>query len=278
MIYIKQANEIVVLRAGGKILAGILDHLLSLLEPGRSTADLENIAETMIIKAGGRAVFKNYPLAGGLYFPSALCVSINDEVVHGSALPDRIIKAGDIVDLDIGMEWPVDKKIREKFNFPVNQYSKAGGFYTDTCKTVGVGKISKQARHLITVTEKSLQAAIALLKPGVYLHQLGAVIEKTAQAAGYNVVKDFIGHGLGYFAHEEPDIFNYKIKPYSYGDLELKSGMVIAIEPMINAGQAEVKMADNGYTALTKDASLSAHFEHSVAITDNGYQILTLKA
>lgn len=277
MVYIKKPEEIAVMKSGGQILASILDYLISILKPETSTAYLEKIAENMIIEAGGRPAFKNYPLAGDLFFPSALCVSINNEVVHGASLPDRIIKSGDIVNLDIGMEWPIDKKIREKYNFPVNKYSKLGGFYTDTCRTVGVGKISKEASHLIRVTKKSLELAIEILKPGIYLHQIGKIIETIALKNGFRVVEDFVGHGLGYYAHEKPDILNYAFKPYSYYDLELKTGMVIAIEPMINIGSSDVKIADNGFTALTKDGSLSAHFEHSVVITDNSYLILTKK-
>jgi methionyl aminopeptidase len=277
MIYLKNREEIEVISQGAKILADILKHILSLVKPGASTAYIEKIAEEMIIEAGGRPAFKNYPLGGGIFFPSTVCASINNEVVHGSTLPDRLIKAGDIVDLDIGMEWPISQDIRDKYNLVKNKHSKLGGFYTDTCATVGAGKTAKSALKLMKVCQESLDKAISLVKPGVYLNEIGMVIERKAKEAGYSVVKDFVGHGLGYFAHEAPDIYNYNIGRNSSSNIKLEEGMVIAIEPMINLGAEDIKIADNGYTVLTEDDSLSAHFEHTIAVLEKGAKVLTLR-
>lgn len=277
MITIKTKEEIKVLSLGGKILANILDDILKLIKPGVSTAELEKVAINKIKEVGGRPAFKDYPLHGGLFFPSALCVSINDEVVHGSALPDRVLKSGDIVDLDIGMEWPIKEEIRSKFNLVSNPNSKLGGFYTDTCKTIGVGKISKEASLLLKITKESLYKAIEIVKEGTYLHQIGELIEKTVLPYNFGIVEEFVGHGLGYSAHEEPDIFHYQINPNSRFNIELKEGMVIAIEPMVNLGSKEVKMSDNGYTALTLDGKISAHFEHSLVVLKDKCLILTQK-
>lgn len=277
MVTIKKPQEVQVLEIGGKILAEILSDVLSLVKPGVSTAYLEKIANLKIEEAGGRPAFKNYPLPGGIFFPSALCVSINNEVVHGSALPDRILKSGDIVDIDVGMEWPIKQEIREKYQLVKNPHSKLGGFYTDTCKTIGVGKISKDANLLLKVTKQALYSAIDIVKDGVYLHQIGEVIERVVNPYNFGIVDEFIGHGLGYSAHEAPDIFHCKIDPNSSYNLELKEGMVIAIEPMINLGKKDVVMDKNGYTAITKDSSLSAHFEHSLVVLKDKCQILTQK-
>ena len=277
MIKLKSKEEIKVLSIGGQILAVILDDLLKEVKPGISTAYLEKIANEKISQAGGRPAFLNYPLPDNIFFPSALCVSINDEVVHGSALPDRILKSGDIVDLDIGMEWPAKEELRSKYNLVKNPFSKLGGFYTDTCKTIGVGKISKEASLLLKVTKESMQAAIDIVKEGVYLDQIGKEIEKIVSPYNFGIVKDFVGHGLGHSAHEPPDIFHYQINPQSSSNLELKEGMVIAIEPMINLGSEDVRLSDNGYTALTSDGKISAHFEHSLVVLKDKCQILTLK-
>jgi len=229
-----------------------------MVKPGLSTAVLEETALKMIAQAGGEPAFKDYPMGGGIFFPTALCVSINDEVVHGPALPERILRSGDIVDLDIGMKWP-----------------KGNGLFTDTCYTVAVGKVDKATRKLLKVSEQSLYRGIKMAQPGNTLNDIGKVIEEYCVNQGYGVVKDFVGHGVGHQAHEEPDVFNYEIGPRSPENIVLEPGMVLAIEPMINAGSWRVKIAKNGYTALTADGSLSAHFEHSVAITKKGPVILT---
>lgn len=276
MIYIKNKEEIRAIREGGKILGGILKKLISLVKPGMSSLELEKIALAEIEACGGRSAFKNYPMGGGIFFPSALCVSLNDEVVHGAAIPERIFKAGDIVDLDIGMEWPVDPEIRKRHNLPTNKHSKFGGFFSDTCYTTAVGPISSEAKKLLQVSRDCLYAAIKEVKAGAKMNDIARSVETLAEKHGFGVVQDLVGHGVGYFAHEAPDVFNFTVPEKSSENIVLKEGMVIAIEPMINLGDWRVKMADNGYTVLSKDNSYSAHFEHTVLVTKDGSEILTL--
>jgi methionyl aminopeptidase len=275
MVYKKSLEEIAVIRQGGKILAAILKELISEVKPGVSTLALENILVKRIKEAGGRPSFKDYDMGGGIYFPSALCASINEEVVHGSAVPGRLLKSGDIIDLDIGMEWPVDPALREKLQIPVNKFSKEGGFYTDMCATVAVGKVTQEAKKLLQVTRECLEAGIRQARVGNTLNDIGKAVEQIASQHGYGVVRDLVGHGVGYLAHEDPNVFNYAIPVKSRENLVLESGMVICIEPMINLGTWRVDMADNDFTVVTADDSLSAHFEHTIAITDKGPEILT---
>jgi len=277
MIYIKNKNEIEVIRQGGKILHQILDEVISHIKPGISAYDLEKIALKKIEEFGGRPAFKDYNMGGGIYFPTALCVSVNEEVVHGSADKDKIFKSGDIVDIDIGMEWPIKKEIREENNFPINKHSKLGGFYTDMCKTIAVGKISKENRKLLNITKECLYKGIKQVKAGARLNDIARVIEDLAESHGYGVVRDLVGHGVGYKAHEAPDVFHFTIPDRSSENIELKEGMIICIEPMINMGTWEVDVADNEYTIITKDGLPSAHFEHTILVTKDGYDILTAK-
>ena len=258
MVTIKTEQEIKILKEGGHKLAQILRQLIKAVRPGVGTADLENLANKLIAEVGGESAFKNYDMGNDIFFPSTVCISINDEVVHGGALPNRILKNGDIVDLDIGMKWP-----------------KENGFYTDTCATVGVGKISQAAKQLLKVTHKSLEVALKQVRAGRTLNDIGRAIEDFIEPYGYGIVRDLVGHGVGYKAHEEPNVFNYEIGDDSPENLVLRAGMVIAIEPMINNGTWKVKIAPNGFTVLTADGSLSAHFEHSVAVTEKGCIILT---
>lgn len=275
MIYLKTKEEIKTIKEGGRRLAKILKRLLAEVKPGVSTDFLEDLANELIVAAGGHPAFKDYPLGGGLFFPSSLCVSINQEVVHGAALPARLIAAGDIVDLDIGMEWPATPEARAEFKAPTNPHSKHGGFFTDMCATVGAGKISAEAKQLIRVSRECLERAIKAVKPGHTINDLARAVQGYAEQHGYGVVRDLVGHGVGYFAHEEPDVFNFEVDGQSPDNVVLKPGMVIAIEPMINGGDWRVKTAKNGYTVLTLDGSLSAHFEHTIAVTEKGGEILT---
>lgn len=276
MIYYKTKEEIEILHQGGKILAQILNQICKEIRPGVSTVKLEDLAFSLISKVGGRPSFKNYDMGGGVFFPSVLCISINNEVVHGSSLPNRILKSGDIVDIDIGMEWPIQTKEDAKLNNrPYNQYSELGGFYTDTCKTVPVGKINKEAHKLLKVSRESLYLGISQAIAGNTLNDIGRAIEIYVKKHGFSSVRDLVGHGVGYFAHEEPHVFNYEINDNDPENFVLKPGMVIAVEPMINQGKFGVKIAKNGYTVITSDSSLSAHFEHSIAILEKGNLILT---
>jgi methionyl aminopeptidase len=275
MIYLKSDDEIRIIKEGGRRLAGILKSLASEVRPGVETGHLENLAVRLIEETGGRPAFKNYPMGGGISFPSALCVSINNEVVHGSALPSRLIKAGDIVDLDIGMEWPVKDNLRREFQAPLNPHAPSGGFYTDMCATFGAGPISAEAKKLLRISRECLDKAIKAVKPGQTINDLARAVQRHAESHGYGVVRDLVGHGVGYFAHEQPDVFNFEIREDAAENITLEPGMVIAIEPMINAGDWRVKIAKNGYTVITADRSLSAHFEHTVAVTSDGVEILT---
>ncbi len=275
MIYLKSKNEVEAIRAGGKILRTILKKIGAQVKPGISSLVLEKIALEEIKLAGGIPAFKDYPMGGGIYFPSALCVSINDEVVHGAALPEKILKAGDIVDLDIGMEWPAHEKLREELNLPVNPHSKTGGFFTDTCLTLPVGAISPELKKLLRISRECLEAGIKMAQPGNRINDIARAIESLAELNGYGVVRDLVGHGVGYFAHEEPDVFNFTISEKSLENILLEKGMVIAIEPMINLGDYRVKTGKNGYTVFSRDGSASAHFEHTIYISENGPEILT---
>jgi methionyl aminopeptidase len=268
---IKTKEEIAVLREGGKILANILDQVLKMVKPGITTLELEEFANSEILKAGGRPAFKNHPMGDDLYFPSALCTSVNEEIVHGPALPARELKNGDIIGVDVGMEWPFQKQ-HERL---VNPHSLGGGYYTDMSKTVAVGKISKEARQLINVTKDCLNAGINAARVGNTINDIGKAVEAVADKYGYGVVRDLVGHGVGHEVHEKPDIFNYEIGGSHPLNFKLEEGMVIAIEPMINQGTYKVKEGNDGFSYVTKDSKLSAHFEHTIAITDSDPLIIT---
>jgi len=215
-----------------------------------TTLDLDAIAEEMTLKKGAIPAFKGYNVAGRIY-PRCLCASVNDEIVHG--IPsNRVLREGDIIGLDYGVIYE--------------------GFYGDSAITVGVGKVNAQAQRLMDVTEQSLYKGIEQLHDGKRLGDLGSVVQKIAEDAGFSVVRAFVGHGIGKKLHEEPPVPNYGEPDRG---LRLKEGMVLAIEPMVNAGSHEVEIKEDGWTAVTKDGSLAAHFEHSVAITKSGPVILS---
>ena len=246
MISIKTAREIEIMKEGGKIAAHILKILAKNAKPGVKTKDLEKQAGKEIKKAGVKPSFLGH--AG---YPAAICVSINDEVVHG--IPNDIkIKEGDIVGLDLGILHR--------------------GYHSDTAVTVGVGKISTEKKKLLEITEKSLDAGLSLVKEGVYLGDIQSKIQKTIEKAGYSVIRDLAGHGIGKNLQEPPSIPNFG-KPKT-GPI-LKQGMVLAIEPMVSAGDWHVKILNDGWTVVTADGSDSAHFEHTIAVTKRGFEILT---
>lgn len=260
MIIIKTDSEIKIMREGGKILAGVLKRLGEMVKPGAATGELEETACALIANAGGRPAFKGYASHGSSPFPTALCASINNEVVHAPALPSRTLKSGGIIGIDIGMEYPFGKGKH--------------GYYTDMAATFAVGKISKEAKKLINVTKKSLDAGIKKVKPGNTLNDIGKAAQYCAEKEGFSVVRELVGHGVGTEVHEDPQVPNYEI----FNEAEncvLKQGMTIAIEPMVNAGGWRVKYCRNGFTVATYDGSLSAHFEHTVVVTKTGYEILT---
>ncbi|MFH1032333.1 MAG: type I methionyl aminopeptidase [Chloroflexota bacterium] len=246
MIIIKSEAEIRIMRQAGKIVAKVLEILKSQVRPGVKTEELDIIAARELEKLGAKSSFKGYR-----GFPATLCVSVNDEVVHG--IPGkRVLKEGDIVSLDFGAIYM--------------------GFQGDAAMTVGVGKISEEAEHLISATEGALNAGIAAAHPGVRLGAISSAIQHHAESKGFSVVREYTGHGIGREMHEEPLIPNFGIP--GEGPL-LKKGMTFALEPMVNAGGWLTKADDDNWTVRTNDGSLSAHFEHTIAITDGEPEILT---
>jgi methionyl aminopeptidase len=250
VISLKSAREIEIMKRANLIVAEVLQELTRRVAPGVTTLDLDAIAEEMTLKKDAIPAFKGYNVAGRIY-PRCLCASVNDEIVHG--IPsNRSLREGDIIGLDYGVIYE--------------------GFYGDSAITVGVGKVSAQAQRLMDVTEQSLYKGIEQLHDGKRLGDLGSVVQKIAEDAGFSVVRAFVGHGIGKKLHEEPPVPNYGEPDRG---LRLKEGMVLAIEPMVNAGSHEVEIKEDGWTAVTKDGSLAAHFEHSVAITKSGPVILS---
>ncbi|MGH7772808.1 MAG: type I methionyl aminopeptidase [Candidatus Binatia bacterium] len=250
MIFLKSAREIETLRHANLIVAEILQELRQKVAPGVTTLELDALADELTYKNNARPAFKGYVMAGRVY-PCTLCTSINEEIVHG--IPsDRQLRDGDIVGLDFGVIYD--------------------GFYGDSAITVGVGKVGEGAQHLMQVTEEALYKGIEQLQEGKRLGDLASVIQTTVESAGFSVVRAFVGHGIGKKLHEEPPVPNYGEPDRG---LRLKEGMVLAIEPMVNAGGYEVEIKEDGWTAVTKDGSLAAHFEHSVAITKKGPYILS---
>jgi len=246
-IILKTAKEIEKLRAANQIVAEVLQELKDQLTPGISTADLDKLAYEGIRKRKARPAFKGYH-----GYPASLCVSINEEVVHGIPSPLRIIKEGDVVSMDLGTIYD--------------------GYYGDAAITEIVGTGSLQARALCEVTRDALYKGIEQARPKNRLYDISNAIQQYVEVKGYSVVRQFVGHGIGKALHEPPEIPNYG---RSGEGPVLKAGMVLAIEPMVNIGGPEVKILDDGWTAVTADGSLSAHFEHSIAISKNGPVILS---
>ncbi len=244
MVIIKSDDEIAIMRKCGKILAAILDRLRAEVKPGIKTGWLDAVMGEESRKRGVVPSFKNYR-----GFPANLCVSVNDEVVHG--IPgERILQEGDIVSLDVG--------------------AKLNGFHTDAAITVGVGRISKEAQDLIAVTEGSLKSGIAQAVNGAWLGDISTAIQNYVESRGFSVVREYTGHGIGRDLHEEPQIPNFMMGK----GIQLLKGMTLAIEPMVNAGDWRTKVAANQWTVLTADGSLSAHFEHTIVITVGEPEIL----
>ena len=244
MVVIKSDDEIAIMRKCGRILSAILDRLRTQVRPGITTAELDMIMAEESRKRGVTPSFKNYR-----GFPANLCVSVNDEIVHG--IPgERTLQEGDIVSLDVG--------------------ARLDGFHADAAVTVGAGQISREAEDLIAVTEASSQSGIAQAKSGVWLGDISTAIQTYVESKGFSVVREYTGHGVGRDLHEEPQIPNFV---FGKGCL-LRRGMTLAIEPMVNAGDWHTKLGTNQWTVLTADGSLSAHFEHTIAITDGEPEIL----
>jgi len=246
-VVLKSSQEIEKMRRAGKVVREVLELVRSTVKPGATTLDLENAAEGRLKELGVKAAFKGYH-----GFPCVLCTSVNSEVVHGIPSAQRVLKSGDIVSVDFG--------------------AVVDGYFGDAAITVPVGKIDEKSARLLKVTEASLHAGIAAVKPGATLGDVGAAVQDVVEAEGFSVVRDFVGHGIGVHMHEDPQVPNFG-KPGQ--GMKLKAGMVIAIEPMVNAGKPEVQVLGDGWTAVASDGSMSAHFEHTVAVTSTGARVLT---
>ena len=248
MIVCKSPAEIEKMRAASQLVAQILDELAAMVEPGVSTADLDRAAEQKVRAAGAEPAFKGYR-----GYPATLCASANEQVIHG--IPNRTpLKAGDIISLDMGV--------------------KLAGFFGDSAVTVPVGAVSEDVSRLLQVTQEALEQGIAQVRVGGRISDIGHAIQRHVEAHGFSVVREFVGHGIGASLHEEPQIPNYGEPGRGQ---RLAEGMALAIEPMVNMGKPAVKVLSDGWTAVTKDGSLSAHFEHTVAVTRNGPDVLTAR-
>jgi methionyl aminopeptidase len=252
LITLKSVDEIAVMRTASRIVAEVLDQLVAAAKAGVSTLELDQLAEQLTLKKGAKPAFKGYQ-PGAVVYRHSLCVSINEEIVHGIPKAGRKLKPGDIVGLDFGVVYQ--------------------GYYGDAARTVAIGKVSESATRLMRVTRESLYAGIEHARVGNRISDIARAVQRTAEDAGFAVVTDFAGHGIGRKLHEDPQVPNY-FRP-GMPNPRLQEGMVLAIEPMINEGTAELEILDDGWTAVTADRKLSAHFEHSIAITAAGPEILS---
>ncbi len=235
------------MRRSGKIVRTLLDELKAMVKPGLATMDLERYAEKRVRELGATPAFKGYH-----DYPCVLCTSVNSEIVHGIPSEKRKLKDGDIVSIDCGVVLD--------------------GFYGDAAITVAVGELKPEAQKLLEVTEKSLLRAIEKMRIGNSVGDIGAAVQEVVEANGFSVVRDFVGHGIGTRLHEDPQVPNYGTPGHG---ARLREGMVLAIEPMVNAGKSGARVLDDHWTAVTEDGSLSAHFEHCVAVTKDGPLVLT---
>lgn len=252
MIHYKSAAELDRMRRSGRILADTILRVMDAVAPGQTTADLDAVAEEHILEAGAVSNFKGYR---GTY-PATICTSVNDQIVHGIPSAARVLTEGDLLSLDFGCIWE--------------------GFHSDSAVSLFVGGVapSAEAARLVEVTEAALDAAIAAVQPGARLTDIGAAIEGVATPAGLGIVREYGGHGIGRAMHEDPFIQNYG--PAGRGPV-LKRGLTIALEPMLNLGGEETKLLVDGWTVVTADGALSAHFEHTVAVTQEGHEVLTAR-
>jgi methionyl aminopeptidase len=251
MIIYKSKDEIEKMRASGRITAGTIERVLAAVRPGATTADLDAVAESYIREAGAVPSFKGYR-----GFPASICTSLNSEIVHGIPSKRRVLKDGDLLSLDFGAIWE--------------------GFHSDSAVTVFVGEpSSSEAEKLVRVTEEALEAGIAQIRPGGRVTDISSAVQQCAEGAGFSVVREYVGHGVGRSLHEDPQIPNYGAPGRGP---ELRPGLVVAVEPMVNLGGWETAVLADEWTVVTLDGSLSAHFEHTIAVTDDGHEVLTARA
>lgn len=247
-IEIKSPREIEIMRQSAKIVATVLKEISELVQPGMTTADLDAYAEKRIREMDATPSFKGYH-----GFPASICSSINNEVVHGIPSPKKVIRSGDVLKVDTGAYYQ--------------------GFHGDSCITIAVGNVTNEAAKLIKIAEESLYKGIEQVKAGVHLTEIAGAIEDHAKGHGFTIVEQFTGHGVGRNLHEEPAVFNYRT--HEIPNVKLRSGMTLAIEPILNAGSKNTRILADRWTAVTVDNALSAQFEHTVLVTDTGYEILT---
>ncbi|NNB97469.1 type I methionyl aminopeptidase [Corallococcus exiguus] len=246
-VEIKSLDEIALMREAGRIVCEILDELEKAVAPGVSTWELDALAEQLIAKKGARSAFKGYH-----GFPGVLCASVNQEVVHGIPNRKRRLVAGDLMKLDFGVVYR--------------------GFFGDSARTVPVGKVTPQAQSLVDATRQSLEKAIQVMRPGNRIGDIGHAVQSHVEARGFSVVRDFTGHGIGRKLHEPPQVPNYG---QAGSGMKLRPGMVLAVEPMVNQGTPDVEVLEDEWTAVTVDGKLSAHFEHTILISERGPEVLT---
>ena len=249
MISCRSSSELEQLHRAGQLVGAVLSELATRVSPGVTTQELDALAEQRIIEAGATPAFKGYH-----GYPATICASVNDEVIHGIPSSGRALKEGDVISIDCG--------------------ASLGGYFGDSAITLPVGRVSDEAARLLKVTEEALHKAIEKVRPGARVSDIGHAVQRHVEGHGLSVVREFVGHGIGQKMHEEPQIPNYG-EP-GRGP-RLAEGMVLAIEPMVNAGKAGVKVLSDGWTAVTRDGSLSAHFEHTVAVTAGEPWILTVR-
>jgi methionyl aminopeptidase len=249
VIIYKSPSEVDAMRKAGRIVAGTIDATLAAVRPGASTADLDTVADAYIKERGALASFKGYR-----GFPASICASLNDEVVHGIPSSKRILRSGDILSLDFGAIWE--------------------GFHADAAVTVFVGEPpSAETEKLVRVTEEALEAAISQIRPGGHLSDVSHAVQQVVEGAGFAVVREYVGHGVGRSLHEDPQIPNYG--PPGRGP-ELRPGLVVAVEPMVTMGDWKTRVLADDWTVVTADGSLAAHFEHTIAVTEEGREVLTV--
>jgi methionyl aminopeptidase len=256
-ITLRSRREIELMRKAGAVVAGVLLKLKEIAEPGMTTAWLDNVALQMVADAGAEALFKGVrsPVAR-IPFPGAICASINEQVVHGIPSEDTKLKNGDILSIDFGV--------------------RLNGYCADSAVTIAIGGISEGKRNLMDVTKRVLDIAIEKSAPKVRWSQVAAEMQRCAESAGFSVVKDFVGHGIGRKMHEEPRVPNFVSNDLLANDIVLAEGMCLAVEPMVNTGSSAVRTLKNGWTVVTRDGKPSAHFEHTIVMVENGCEVLTI--
>lgn len=257
-ITLRSQREIELIRKAGVVVADVLSKLKEIAQPGVSTAALDNVAAKITADAGAQALFEGVRNpAAKMLFPGTICASINEQVVHGIPSENVKLKDGDIISIDFG--------------------ARLNGYCADAAVTIAVGNVSEEKRRLIRVTKDVLDIAVDKAAPNVKWSEVAAEMQNYAESAGFSVVRDFVGHGIGKKMHEDPRVPNFVSDELLEADIILTEGMVLAVEPMINAGSADVKTQNDGWVVVTKDGKCSAHFEHTIAIVKNGCEVLTVK-